>query len=315
MTEPQLIEGEVAQEIGQAMELATPYRAEQSVTLFRTDEPAEVIAKATALATTLKQVLSQQRLTSTISGKEHVRVEGWTLLGTMLGVFPVLEWTKPVLDRQGNQVGWEARVLAKTLAGATVGAAEAECLRSEKQWKDRDDFALKSMSQTRATSKALRQPLGFVVTLAGFEATPAEEMTFEEGPYPAARTPAQPKLSGWKDLEAAIRAYGDATWEDWMAFGVQAREYLYPEKEGKALTKAQKDGLWTVNARAAKKLLSMCDPAEFPPPNRVELREAWMAGMEMEEALEGPPWRMSPEETDRPPREGPVEEVPADATD
>jgi hypothetical protein len=32
------------------------------------------------------------------------------------------------------------------------------------------------MAQTRATSKALRQPLGFVMTLAGYSATPAEEM-------------------------------------------------------------------------------------------------------------------------------------------
>ena len=49
-------------------------------------------------------------------------------------------------------------------------------MRSEKSWAGRDDFALRSMAQTRATSKALRMPLGFVVTLAGYLATPAEEM-------------------------------------------------------------------------------------------------------------------------------------------
>jgi hypothetical protein len=32
------------------------------------------------------------------------------------------------------------------------------------------------MAATRATSKALRLPLGFMVTMAGFETTPAEEM-------------------------------------------------------------------------------------------------------------------------------------------
>ena len=42
--------------------------------------------------------------------------------------------------------------------------------------KPRDDYALRSMAQTRATSKALRQPLGFVMSLAGFDPTPAEEM-------------------------------------------------------------------------------------------------------------------------------------------
>jgi hypothetical protein len=36
------------------------------------------------------------------------------------------------------------------------------------------------MAQTRAVSKALRAPLGFVMTIAGFEATPQEEMPPEE---------------------------------------------------------------------------------------------------------------------------------------
>jgi hypothetical protein len=41
------------------------------------------------------------------------------------------------------------------------------------------------MAQTRATSKALRVPLGFIVVLAGYEATPEEEMpTIVSGPSP-----------------------------------------------------------------------------------------------------------------------------------
>jgi hypothetical protein len=88
----------------------------------------------------------------------------------MLGVVPVVEWTRK------TDTGWEARVEARTLDGRVVGAAEAMCTRDERTWKSRDDYAIRSMAQTRATSKALRQPLGFVVTLAGFEATPDEEM-------------------------------------------------------------------------------------------------------------------------------------------
>jgi hypothetical protein len=109
-------------------------------------------------------------LTKDIQGKQHVLVEGWTLLGSMLGVFPVTVWTQPVEN------GWEARVEARTIDGKIVGAAEAQCTRDERLWKTRDDYALRSMAQTRATSKALRQPLGFVMTLAGFEATPEAEM-------------------------------------------------------------------------------------------------------------------------------------------
>ncbi len=141
--------------------------------LFGTTDPQAVVEKATAVANTLKGVLKSQKLISNISGKEYPKCEAWTLLGTMLGVYPVLVWTRK-LDN-----GWEARVEAKTRDGAVVGAAEAQCLTSERNWANRDDFALRSMAQTRATAKCLRMPLGFVMTLSGFEPTPAEEMAYE----------------------------------------------------------------------------------------------------------------------------------------
>ncbi len=140
--------------------------------LFRTDDPAEVVVAASKVAGTLRDVLRRQRMVSTIGGREHVLVEGWTTLGSMLGVVPVVVWTRRLADPDG----YEARVEARTLDGRVVGAAEAMCSRAERTWKARDDYALRSMAQTRATSKALRGPLGFVVSLAGFEATPGEEM-------------------------------------------------------------------------------------------------------------------------------------------
>ena len=138
--------------------------------LFGQVAPVQVIEKATEVATALKNVIVKQGLVSNISGKEYPKCEAWTLLGTMLGVFPVLAWCRKMDD------GWEARVEARTKDGSVVGAAEAQCQRSERSWKDRDDFAIRSMAQTRATAKCLRMPLGFVMTLAGYEATPAEEM-------------------------------------------------------------------------------------------------------------------------------------------
>jgi hypothetical protein len=144
--------------------------AQPPTTLFRTEDPVEVLERASRVAQALKGVIDQQKLVSNIQGREHVRVEGWTTLGSMLGVVPVVVWTRRTDD------GWEARVEARTMDGRTVGAAEAMCSKTERTWKSRDDYALRSMAQTRATSKALRGPLGFVVTLAGYEATPAEEM-------------------------------------------------------------------------------------------------------------------------------------------
>jgi hypothetical protein len=143
----------------------------QALTLFGTADPVAVVDKASAVATALARVIDKQGLFTVIGTKKHVHVEGWTLLGSMLGVFAHIEWTRKTED------GWEARAVAVAAAtGAIVGAGEAECLKSEPKWKGRDDFALRGMAQTRALSRALRGPLGFVAVLAGYAATPFEEM-------------------------------------------------------------------------------------------------------------------------------------------
>ena len=132
--------------------------------------PQERVAQAVEIAAALSPIIEDRRLYTTIQGKRHVLYEGWTTLGALVGVVPVTAWTRPI------EGGWEARVEARTLAGAIVGAAEAECCRAEARWREADDYAIRSMAQTRAGSKALRMPLGFIVHLSGFEATPAEEM-------------------------------------------------------------------------------------------------------------------------------------------
>jgi hypothetical protein len=162
--------------------------------LFGTDDPAAVLEKATAVADVLAGLIRSKGLASMISGREYVRVEGWTTLGAMLGVGYDVEWTRELAE------GWEARVVVRHLAsGSVIGSAEAECTRSERTWKSRDSYALRSMAQTRAISKALRMPLGFVMVLAGYEATPAEEIPRDEpGFEPERKAPTPDKLaSSW----------------------------------------------------------------------------------------------------------------------
>src|SRR5690606_36894277 len=107
----------------------------------------EVLQRATKVADALKSVLTRQGLTTRIRKREHVNVEGWQTLGAMLGVTAVCVWTRKLTDPEG----WEARVEARTLDGRVIGAAEAQCLRTESEWRRADDYALRSMAQTRAT--------------------------------------------------------------------------------------------------------------------------------------------------------------------
>lgn len=153
------------------------YEPVQAPTLFGTElTPDELMQHVGLIADTLKRALVAQKLTIGIQGREHVKVEGWTTLGNIVGVYPVTVWTRELLDDAGGNFGWEARVEARMRNGDVVGAAESECRRSERTWSRRDSFALRSMAQTRATSKALRMPLGFVVSMAGYNPTPAEEL-------------------------------------------------------------------------------------------------------------------------------------------
>ncbi len=176
-----------------------------SLTLFGTSDPSAVVERAAKVATALQDIIDKKQLFKSIGGKKHVLVEGWTCLGSMLGVFPRTAWTKPLEN------GWEARVEVVNLQGAVISAAEASCTRDEANWGKRDDYALRSMAQTRATSKALRMPLGFIAVLAGYSGTPAEEMPHEA--LGARVRPAQPdsgvlvgEIVDESDVPLALRA-------------------------------------------------------------------------------------------------------------
>ena len=148
--------------------------------LFRTSDPAAIKSEALRVAKEWAPLIEEQHLYATIGRGKHVLVEGWTLLAAMAGCSPVVQWVKP--NATGD--GYIARVEVFDREGRLVGAAEAMCEHSEGHWKTRDNHALLSMAQTRATSKALRNKLGFVITLAGYEATPAEEMPVVDIPRP-----------------------------------------------------------------------------------------------------------------------------------
>jgi hypothetical protein len=142
--------------------------------LFGTSDPVGVIERVRTVARALDDVIRDRKLSTKIGGGEHVNIEGWRLLGAMLGVF-----SRTVsVDEVDN--GWRARVEVCTLDGQIVSAAESECLRGERKWRNADDFAVMGMAQTRAASRAFRQALGFVVELAGYSATPADEMPADE---------------------------------------------------------------------------------------------------------------------------------------
>lgn len=154
-----------------------PAHTEQSLVALGTlqaNTPTALITGATAIADQLADVIRKKQLSNRIGGKEYVRVEGWTTLGALLGVIPREDDVKELDDG-----GYLATVsLVRISDGAVVSRASAECGMDEDTWAGRPRYARRSMAVTRATGKAARLAFSWIMALAGFEATPAEEMPY-----------------------------------------------------------------------------------------------------------------------------------------
>lgn len=197
--------------------------------VFGTDNPSAIVQRVADVATPLGRFIKERGMATQISGREYVLSEGWAFMGSMLGVFPRPVALTELKEEGGRVYGYEAHVELVTSTGAVVGGGIAECSRYEKNWSDRDDFALKSMAQTRATGKAYRLSFGYVMKAAGYEATPAEEMGVESSRHTA---PA-PRHQDIRDTEPA------ASVDWWALLMTTAREKGVKNTQIEALAQPQ----------------------------------------------------------------------------
>ena len=150
---------------------------QSNIVLFSNLSPDEQIAKGKTYATALIKLVEEKQLFTVIQGKKYVHAEGWACLGSFLGVFPFVEYARKI-DRD-DEIIYEARVILKTAQNNIVGAGEAVCSSKERGRNNVDEYVIKSMAETRATGKAFRLAFSWIVKLAGYEATPSEEITDE----------------------------------------------------------------------------------------------------------------------------------------
>jgi hypothetical protein len=146
----------------------------------REDNPEAQLEWAGRAARALMQRVDSKKKQVIIGGKKYLEYGDWQTLASFFGATAGTEWTK-LIEHDGKPSGYHARAMVYC-KGDVIAAAEAICLRSERNWKDRDWNSLMSMAQTRAAGKALRNAFGWVAELAGYAATPAEEMTAEIEP-------------------------------------------------------------------------------------------------------------------------------------
>jgi hypothetical protein len=190
--------------------------------IIAAEQPEEILAKAQQIAAPLAQLIESAGLAVSLDrrnpDRKHVEVGGWQAAGAMLGALggqalhAETVWTRPIAHEDGLP-SWEACVEVRTAGGIVVGRAEAMCGRDERTWKTRDDYAVRSMAETRAESRAYRRAIGWIVHLAGYNPTPAEEMGHTPGASEPAAQPwwAQPASDERKKqaLDATETIVGD----------------------------------------------------------------------------------------------------------
>ena len=127
-------------------------------------------------ATNLKELIIQNRLSTPIKGKNYVNVEGWQIAGAFTGTFPIVEKVENLSEGYTTKYKYRAEVSLRDKEGNKVGYGVAICTNSEPGKQNFDEYAVASMAQTRALGKAYRMKLGWLLKIAGYETTPAEEM-------------------------------------------------------------------------------------------------------------------------------------------
>jgi hypothetical protein len=137
--------------------------------------PEIILSEAQKAAQALTEVIKSKPKPVIIRGEQYLEFEDWQTVGRFYGLVPKVTETQYI--QIGKAEGFSAKaVVVRTKDGMEISGAEAMCLNDEPNWKDKPMFMLKSMAQTRACAKALRNVLAWVVVLAGYKPTPAEEI-------------------------------------------------------------------------------------------------------------------------------------------
>ena len=164
--------------------------AHQDQTAIQAVPPATQVALATAMANALSGIVEDKELFTMIGGKKHLQAEAWQTVVAFDNANPVTEWCNPIRDDENTVIAYEAKVNivkgGEIIASGIMacGLDEFPCRGQQGYGKHR---AAMSSAQTWAGAKAARTKYAWVVTLAGYSGTPAEELPDQTGSQTTAK--------------------------------------------------------------------------------------------------------------------------------
>src|SRR3990167_7251706 len=132
------------------------------------------VDQMTSMSKVLQEYIKKQGLSVNIVGKEYAMVEGWQFAGGLLQLYPRVRKVENLSS--GAEKKWLAEVEIVGNDERVYSVGIAVCSNAESKKRSFDEYAVLSMAQTRAIGKAYGNLIGWVMKLAGYEATPQEEM-------------------------------------------------------------------------------------------------------------------------------------------
>ena len=147
--------------------------------------PAEfdlAVDAAKAKAKTFVDIVEAQQLFTMIGPSKHLNHEAWETIAAGYGLTAAVDktiyhWKKDSEEDNGDELFMvEAHAVVLDRDGTVRGGAIAVCGRDEPNWATKPVHQVASMAGTRASAKALRLMLSWVVEIAGYEPTPSEEI-------------------------------------------------------------------------------------------------------------------------------------------
>ena len=141
--------------------------------------PAEVVENSTVQAKLLMDIVEKTKCYQQIASKKYLQVEAWETIGAFNQTHAETDYVTPI-KRDTETVGYQAKVNI-IRHGEIVGSGVMPCFFTENCCKgkegDSKHKACMSAAQTFAESKAYRMNYSHVAILAGYQPTPAEEMS------------------------------------------------------------------------------------------------------------------------------------------
>jgi len=165
--------------------------------LSTSDEQRRVMADAAALAEQVARIVRDNGLSMRFGSnpREYVFVEGWQAISRVNNEQPHATVKDVARDPETGDELIHARAWLTDARGTIVSRADGYCSTGESRWRDKPFYARASMAQTRALAKAMRLRHAWVMVMAGYSPTPAEEMSedlIDARPSAAGPAPTRP---------------------------------------------------------------------------------------------------------------------------